>query len=111
MPYKDPAKQRAYSKQHYKKYKQKYLQSNYRRREELRNYIRCIKADTPCTDCSEQYPHYVMDFDHLRDKEGLIAHFVNYNNKKALDAELKKCEVVCANCHRERSYGRLKFRK
>lgn len=66
-----------------------------------------IKESTPCTDCGKLYPHYVMDFDHLDNKEGLINEFVRRYNKDALNREIAKCEVVCSNCHRIRSFNRL----
>lgn len=74
-------------------------------RERLREYLRQQK-DVPCTDCGVKYPYYVMQFDHLRDKEYHISTLVNSNNMKKLQAELAKCEVVCANCHAERTYRR-----
>ena len=47
-----------------------------------------------------------MQFDHLRDKKYHISTLVNSNNFKKLEAELEKCEVVCANCHAERTFQR-----
>ena len=107
MPYKDIDKQREYSKNHYRENKRKYLDSNSRRRTLLKEYVNGIKANTPCTDCHVQYPYYVMDFDHLRDKTALIKKFVRDNNKSGLEIEIKKCELVCANCHRIRTNQRL----
>ena len=108
MPYKDASKQRTYGREHYSKNKEKYLESNKRRRDELRNFVRLLKQKTPCKDCGISYPHYVMDFDHLKDKEGLISKFIANNNRTGLHKEIAKCEIVCSNCQRERSYQRLR---
>jgi hypothetical protein len=59
-----------------------------------------------------RYAHYVMDFDHREGtvKRGNLSHLVadGYLCGPSLDAEVAKCDVVCANCHRERTYCRLK---
>ena len=62
--------------------------------------------DRPCMDCDVGYPPYVMDFDHVRGTKrftigsdrGLTS------NLDELRAEIAKCDVVCANCHRERTF-------
>jgi 5-methylcytosine-specific restriction endonuclease McrA len=64
------------------------------------------KKDRPCSDCGIKYPYYVMQFDHLNDKKYPISKLVNSNNMKKLELELAKCEVVCANCHAERTHQR-----
>ncbi len=69
-----------------------------------REVIRAAK-DVPCTDCQVRYPHYVMDFDHLRDKIYTIGEAL-WLNKELLLKEIEKCEVVCSNCHRERTEKR-----
>ncbi len=61
----------------------------------------------PCADCKKSFPPYVMDFDHVRGtKVKNIAHMVARATKKELEAEIAKCEVVCSNCHRERTHQR-----
>ena len=47
-------------------------------------------------------------FDHLSDRTGLISSFVYTSGTERLPAELTKCDVVCANCHRERTYRRIR---
>lgn len=65
--------------------------------------------DSPCVDCDVQYPSYVMDFDHVRGEKLFdIGHSAINRGLKATLAEIAKCEVVCANCHRERSHRRSK---
>lgn len=61
--------------------------------------------DVPCTDCGIKYPPYVMQFDHLRDKEFQIGNSFTFSLERVL-AEIEKCEVVCANCHAERTHQR-----
>jgi hypothetical protein len=61
----------------------------------------------PCTDCGASYPSYVMEFDHL---PAYAKHFTIGNGTRvtleALIAELAKCELVCRNCHAERTHAR-----
>jgi hypothetical protein len=50
----------------------------------------------------------VLEFDHL-DAEGKsfnIGAAVPYRNWNSILAEIEKCEVVCANCHRRRTARR-----
>lgn len=57
-----------------------------------------------CVDCGEDHPA-TLDFDHVRGKkafnisEAIIAGFPLAKIK----AELEKCVVRCANCHRKRT--------
>jgi hypothetical protein len=64
--------------------------------------------DKPCVDCGIKYPPWVMQFDHLNDKVGKISNMVSKGSSfKTIIEEIKKCEVVCANCHADRTYRRL----
>src|SRR5690606_11143134 len=77
------------------------------RRLEIRQAIIDAKS-RPCTDCRVQYPYYVMHFDHLPGFEKLfnIGSSVNRGMENVLK-EMAKCEVVCGNCHAERTFQRL----
>lgn len=61
----------------------------------------------PCADCEISYPPYVMHWDHLPDhlKEFNLGDGKLYSKARVL-AEIAKCELVCANCHAERTYQR-----
>jgi len=54
----------------------------------------------PCQTCGESDP-VVLEFDHIdRDiKSGEISSMINGSLAK-LKAEINKCRVLCANCHR-----------
>jgi hypothetical protein len=60
-----------------------------------------------CADCGIKYPYYVMDFDH---REGEIKQYelnrIDRMSIKAILREIEKCDVVCSNCHRVRTYER-----
>lgn len=67
--------------------------------------IRTVKS-VPCTDCKQRYPHYVMEFDHVRGiKRYNIANAGQGSAKTFID-ELAKCDVVCGNCHNARTWFR-----
>ncbi|MBI4057790.1 hypothetical protein HY405_00500 [Candidatus Microgenomates bacterium] len=73
---------------------------------EKREVINALKM-VPCADCGKEYPYYVMDFDHRNTKEKLgdISHAMSWSIEK-IKREVRKCDVVCANCHRIRTYGK-----
>jgi hypothetical protein len=71
-----------------------------------KNYIISIK-NKPCHDCSNTFPHWVLQFDHLRDKIECISRAVDKNmSLDFIKEELRKCELVCCNCHANRTYYR-----
>jgi uncharacterized CHY-type Zn-finger protein len=71
------------------------LQRRHRNRELLSQFLR----QHPCSACGEADPT-VLDFDHLADKRFDIAHLLVHGGTQRLLAEMAKCRVVCANCHR-----------
>lgn len=62
----------------------------------------------PCVDCGETDPA-VLEFDHLRDKLFNVGEGIRYKGWASVIAEIDKCEVVCANCHRRRTARRGGF--
>ena len=92
-----------FTQSHYKRTNDQYLRRNtasFKRRRQL-----VIEAkQKPCFDCGIEYPYYVMDFDH---REGESKKFSLYKISGAtinkILTEIAKCDVVCANCHRERT--------
>ena len=72
----------------------------------MAEFIRKAK-DKPCTDCGVRYEYFAMDFDHLRDKEMILGSQGRKSGRKKIEAEIAKCEVVCAVCHRYRTQKRI----
>lgn len=63
-----------------------------------------------CADCGGRFPSCVMDFDHVRgEKKFKISEAVQRAYGLSFDrlrAEIAKCDLVCANCHRIRTASR-----
>ena len=108
MPYKNKQDQLLASRKHYLNNKQKYLKRNVAYRDSIRKFVQEIKENTPCHDCGNFYPYYVMDFDHINasEKENGINFLSSTGRIGALKKEIVKCELVCANCHRQRTHMR-----
>ena len=66
------------------------------------------KEDQGCFDCGIFYPHYVLEFDHRPGvkKFGNVYHVLKKYGWDKAWAEVKKCDVVCSNCHKVRTYTR-----
>lgn len=107
VAYKNPLDERAREarRKHYRKNKDQYIARNQKAKEEKLAFVRAQK-DVPCMDCGVQYPYYVMEFDHREPnkKSANIGRLLG-NSWKRLTEEVAKCDVVCANCHRERTHG------
>lgn len=57
----------------------------------------------PCIDCGESDP-VVLEFDHRTDKRAAIVDLMrNHASWDEIVAEIEKCDVRCANCHRRRT--------
>lgn len=76
------------------------------RRSASRKFLQEVKQSSPCVDCGENYPYWMMDFDHLGDKSFNVSRSSGKTIEQ-LKEEIAKCELVCANCHRNRTYMRL----
>ncbi|MBC8551474.1 MAG: hypothetical protein H8D23_17655 [Candidatus Brocadiales bacterium] len=67
-------------------------------------YVEKYKTEHPCEDCDENDP-VVLDFHHTGElpKKMAISRLVkDFYSLKMVKEEIKKCVVVCANCHRRR---------
>jgi hypothetical protein len=107
MPWSDVEKRRAAIRRHYYANREMYIEKSKKRKIVFREYIKKIKESTPCSDCSIQYPYYVMDFDHIGNKIMTVSKLLNLGNLDALMREVTQCELVCSNCHRARTHTRL----
>lgn len=58
----------------------------------------------PCAVCNIKYPWYCMDFDHIDPTTKLFNLAKPKGSKEDIILEIKKCEIVCANCHRIRTF-------
>lgn len=112
MPTRNAVKQKIYSKRHYDKNKELLIQRarvhNASHKKMLREYIIKLKESTPCKDCDTFYPSYVMDFDHVRGKKirEVSVMVKRFYSLAAIIEEIAKCDLVCANCHRKRTWSK-----
>lgn len=86
--------------------KEKTVQRTRDRRSVNIKFVQQFKQDSMCVDCGENYPYYVLHFDHLRDKKFNISMMMN-RSLDEIKKEIEKCEVVCGNCHAYRTHARL----
>src|SRR5215831_1722709 len=104
---------RLYQRQYYEEHQEYYAKLVAERVERNRAMVRKAKS-VPCADCRCRYPHYVMDFDHRPGEKKCfaLANTMGQTRISAdrLQAEIAKCDVVCANCHRIRTHLRRKQR-
>jgi hypothetical protein len=56
-----------------------------------------------CQDCDKVYPYQVYDFHHLDPSiKEFSWDYARRVSRTRMMAELKKCVLLCSNCHRER---------
>ena len=77
----------------------------WRHRADLLDQLRSV----PCADCGGRFAQCSMDFDH-RDpttKVRAVTRMI-FGSIERMLAEAAKCDIVCANCHRLRTFERRK---
>jgi hypothetical protein len=108
MAYKDPEKRRAYQRQSYQINKERERTRQRLSRaiitQGIHEWLREYLKDHPCIDCGETNT-ILLEFDHQGDKKFGIANAARTRVTIAsLAAEVAKCHVRCANCHRRKTY-------
>lgn len=83
------------------------------RRRKIQDQINKIK-EVPCLDCKVKYNYWQLDFDH-RDASSKIEDISTMIHKgfaiNKILLEIEKCDLVCVNCHRIRTFERRKAEK
>lgn len=70
----------------------------------LRTRINLEFKNKPCLDCNIQYNYWQMDFDHLSEKCSEISKMIGSGYAyDRIVTEIKKCDLVCRNCHKIRT--------
>ena len=77
------------------------LEASRRNRERNRQFVVSYLREHPCVDCGEDDP-VVLEFDHVRGSKlkSISVMIVSEFSLAALEKEIEKCDVRCANCHR-----------
>ena len=113
MPYKDPkvkkSKGKEYSRKHYEANYTKRRQELSARRKELKAEWGVFKRTLKCSKCGFAH-HAALDFHHEdpTEKEYNVNRLISNGQFKKAYAEIEKCIVLCANCHRIHHYEEKK---
>lgn len=73
-------------------------------RQRKRDYLNVVKGG-PCVDCGGRFPPIAMDLHHVRGDKLFSPALLTNRGWRVLKAEVEKCVLLCANCHRIRHPG------
>ena|SRR5579872_7566556 len=103
MPRLDKEEMRAYHREWYARNRQKVQQRIYANKRGLVAWFNEYKGTLKCVRCGESHPACI-DFHH-RDpttKNSVLSEVTRLGwSKRRILAEIEKCDVLCANCHRK----------
>jgi hypothetical protein len=89
-------------KAHYARYKSQ-IMTRVRKHCAANTLLLASFKDRPCMDCGGSFPVACMDFDHVRGEKKFDLSDMKSHSQASLLAEVAKCDVVCACCHRIRT--------
>lgn len=95
-----------YQRSHYNSNKKSYIDKSKVTRDSNREWLFNFKLDKPCKDCGGVFHPCAMDFDHIEDNKHFDVSDMMEKARSKIIAEINKCELVCSNCHRVRTFMR-----
>lgn len=109
MPYNTKEKTRAFRKRWWaglskERKLEKRIKANLRSKK-VKEFLANYKLAKKCMDCGYDKHHSALEFDHVKGKKHFNVCFASSITQAR--KEMLKCEVVCSNCHRIRTYNRL----
>jgi len=109
MPSKDPAQRKLANDRHYKKHKALVISRNNIRKKRVRVEWEEFKQTLSCIKCGESHSA-ILDFHHINpsDSDKKVHRLTANGAYKQAREEIKKCVVLCANCHRKEHYNQRK---
>jgi phosphopantetheine adenylyltransferase len=94
-------KMREYRRKYYANNKNSEKERISKRTKELRQFLKDLKSNLSCVKCSQNHPA-TLQFHHIDPniKTEEISQMAKYGySKERILEEIRKCEVLCANCH------------
>jgi hypothetical protein len=100
---------RVYDAAYHQKVKHRRLQQKREYHRVFLAWSRTLKEGKPCADCGQVFHPAAMHWDHLPgfSKTGNLGDLARRHNRSRVIEEIKKCELVCANCHAVRTLSRV----
>jgi hypothetical protein len=99
-----------YSRAHHKRYGGRFQATRVANRnryiDRARRHVQTYLETHACVDCGER-DTTVLEFDHVGGRKRMAVAVLVYRGPSiaSLDAEIAKCVVRCANCHRRKTLG------
>lgn len=106
MKERDKELNRKYQKEWYVRNKKLQQDRNNRNKYQKKIWLMEYKQSRECEVCGEQHVA-TLEFHHKnpKEKDAMISWMIAKNRSlDAIKAEIKKCKLVCANCHRKIHY-------
>ena len=98
-------REREHSRKYNEDHRAERLEYALKRQSNGKKFIDTFK-DSPCMDCNQKFPPYVMDFDHVRGEKSANVGEMGTHALEMIIEEIAKCDLVCSSCHRIRTYSR-----
>lgn len=107
MPFKDKEYRLKYRREWYSKNKESEIAHVRRRKLEIKKWFKNYKKTLFCKKCGENHPATIEFHHKFKNKDRNVSIMVNDGcSKNNVLNEIKKCEVLCSNCHRKLHWGR-----
>jgi len=93
---------------HYNNNKNKYKENKTNRKLNIKKHIKDIKLKSKCKICEYDTCSEALDFHHIDNKTMSISDMVTAGySLKSIKNEIKKCIILCKNCHTEHHVNKI----